>query len=90
MLGLASFALQCVFVTFARGVSDIFFSLLFSCLANLVYPAVSSLVSRYHLPPPTPTALGRSSSSSSPVPVPLSRVLAGACLLLSWARLWGR
>jgi hypothetical protein len=27
-------------------VSDIFFALLFSTLANLVYPAVSSLVSR--------------------------------------------
>lgn len=44
--GLAAFALQCVFVTFARHVSDIFFALLFSTLANLVYPAVSSLVSR--------------------------------------------
>jgi hypothetical protein len=35
-----------VFITFARGVPDIFFSLIFSCLANLVYPALSSLVSR--------------------------------------------
>lgn len=44
--GLAAFALQCTFFAFARHIQDVLFALLFSTLANLVYPSVSSLVSR--------------------------------------------
>lgn len=44
--GLAAFALQCTFFSFARHIHDVLFALLFSTLANLVYPSVSSLVSR--------------------------------------------
>jgi len=45
-LGLLSFALQCVVVAFSTTPSMIFFSMFFSMLANLVYPSISSLVSK--------------------------------------------
>lgn len=45
-LGLASFAVQCVLVAFSTSSDMIFISILFSMIANLVYPSVSSLVSK--------------------------------------------
>lgn len=57
-IGLAAFALQCAFFSFARHIHDVLFSLLFSTLANLVYPAVSSLVSRSVPPSKQGEALG--------------------------------
>ncbi len=57
-IGLAAFALQCTFFSFARHIQDILFSLLFSTLANLVYPSISSLVSRSVPPSKQGEALG--------------------------------
>lgn len=57
-IGLAAFALQCAFFSFARHIQDVLFSLLFSTLANLVYPSVSSLVSRSVPPSKQGEALG--------------------------------
>lgn len=45
-LGLASFAIQCIFVAFSSSSQWIFASILFSMFANLVYPSISSLVSK--------------------------------------------
>ena len=45
-LGLLSFAAQCVLVAFSSSPMMIFVSVLFSMLANLVYPSISSLVSK--------------------------------------------
>ena len=45
-IGLAAFFLQCINIAIASSVPDIFFSLIFSFFANLVYPSISSLVSR--------------------------------------------
>ena len=45
-LGLFSFACQCAVVAFSTEPTMIFVSVLFSMFANLVYPSVSSLVSK--------------------------------------------
>ena len=45
-LGLLAFSMQCAILAFADSPFDIFFSILFSMLANLVYPSISSLVSK--------------------------------------------
>jgi len=45
-LGLAAFAVQCIVVAFSRNSNAIFVSVLFSMFANLVYPSISSLVSK--------------------------------------------
>ena len=45
-LGLLAFAVQCVVVTFSSSATWIFVSVLFSMIANLVYPSISSLVSK--------------------------------------------
>jgi MFS transporter, DHA1 family, tetracycline resistance protein len=45
-LGLLAFAFQCITVAFASSPLWIFMSVLFSMLANLVYPSISSLVSK--------------------------------------------
>ena len=45
-LGLLAFACQCVIVAFSTSPFWIFVSVLFSMLANLVYPSLSSLVSK--------------------------------------------
>ncbi len=45
-LGLLSFAAQCVTVAFSFSPTWIYISVLFSMLANLVYPSISSLVSK--------------------------------------------
>lgn len=51
-LGLLSFALQCIAIALARTPDLIWASIALSLLSNLVYPAVSSLVSR-NVPPAT-------------------------------------
>jgi MFS transporter, DHA1 family, tetracycline resistance protein len=45
-LGLMAFSLQCVVVAFSTTPTMIFVSMLFSMVANLVYPSISSLVSK--------------------------------------------
>ncbi|KAJ1446376.1 major facilitator superfamily domain-containing protein [Pelagophyceae sp. CCMP2097] len=45
-IGLIAFALQCVAIALATSPREIFASIALSLLSNLVYPAVSSLVSR--------------------------------------------
>ena len=45
-LGLACFAIQCTLVALSKDANMIFISILFSMIANLVYPSVSSLVSK--------------------------------------------
>ena len=45
-LGLFAFAVQCIVVAFSRNSRAIFVSVLFSMFANLVYPSISSLVSK--------------------------------------------
>lgn len=45
-LGLVAFSLQCIVVAFSQTPAMIFVSVLFSMLANLVYPSISSLVSK--------------------------------------------
>lgn len=45
-LGLAAFAMQCIVIALSSNVEMIFLSIGFSMLANLVYPSVSSLVSK--------------------------------------------
>lgn len=45
-LGLVAFSIQCVIVAFSTSTVWIFVSILFSMLANLVYPSISSLVSK--------------------------------------------
>jgi DHA1 family tetracycline resistance protein-like MFS transporter len=45
-LGLLAFAVQGLIITFSRTSEGIFFSVWFSLLSNLVYPSVSSLVSK--------------------------------------------
>ena len=45
-LGLLAFSMQCIIVTFSSSTTWIFVSVLFSMLANLVYPSISSLVSK--------------------------------------------
>jgi len=45
-LGLAAFGIQCIVVAFSRTSTAIFVSVLFSMFANLVYPSISSLVSK--------------------------------------------
>ena len=45
-LGLFAFAIQCVVLAFSSRVEHIFVSVVFSMLANLVYPSMSSLVSK--------------------------------------------
>lgn len=45
-LGLLAFSLQCVVIAFARNLTELYFSILFSMFSNLVYPSISSLLSR--------------------------------------------
>lgn len=45
-LGLIAFAMQCIVVAFSTSSEWIFVSVLFSMFANLVYPSISSLVSK--------------------------------------------
>jgi MFS family permease len=45
-LGLLSFSVQCILVAFSTSPLMIFISVLFSMVANLVYPSISSLVSK--------------------------------------------
>jgi len=45
-IGLFAFAIQCVIIAFSSSIEHIFISVLFSMLANLVYPSMSSLVSK--------------------------------------------
>jgi len=45
-LGLVAFAFQCIIVAFSTSPVWIFVSVLFSMFANLVYPSISSLVSK--------------------------------------------
>mmetsp|Transcript_27316 Transcript_27316/g.51004 ORF Transcript_27316/g.51004 Transcript_27316/m.51004 type:complete len:452 (+) Transcript_27316:154-1509(+) len=45
-LGLLCFSIQCVVIAFSSSPTGIFFSVLFSMLSNLVYPSISSLVSK--------------------------------------------
>jgi MFS transporter, DHA1 family, tetracycline resistance protein len=45
-LGLLAFSVQCICVAFSTTSTMIFVSVLFSMLANLVYPSISSLVSK--------------------------------------------
>lgn len=45
-LGLVSFAIQCAVVAFSSSSEWIFVSVVFSMISNLVYPSISSLVSR--------------------------------------------
>lgn len=45
-VGLLAFTLQCVTISLSTSPFWIFVSILFSMLANLVYPSISSLVSR--------------------------------------------
>eukprot|EP01035_Chromulina_nebulosa_P019458 gene19458-25340_t len=45
-LGLASFAIQCVLVAFSNSKTLIFGSIFFSMISHLVYPSLSSLVSK--------------------------------------------
>jgi MFS transporter, DHA1 family, tetracycline resistance protein len=45
-LGLVAFAIQCLIVACTQSAEWIYISVLFSLLSNLVYPAMSSLVSR--------------------------------------------
>eukprot|EP00605_Chrysophyceae_sp_TOSAG23-4_P002765 GSChrysophyteH1.ASY1.ANO1.3049.1 assembled CDS len=45
-LGLLSFSFQCIVVAFSTTPTMIFVSMLFSMVANLVYPSMSSLVSK--------------------------------------------
>lgn len=45
-LGLASFAIQTVLLAFSNSPTLIFVSILFSMISNLVYPSISSLVSK--------------------------------------------
>ena len=45
-LGLVAFAIQCIVVAFSTSSEWIFVSVLFSMFANLVYPSISSLVSK--------------------------------------------
>lgn len=45
-LGLVAFTLQCITISLSTSPFWIFVSVLFSMLANLVYPSISSLVSR--------------------------------------------
>ena len=45
-LGLLAFSIQCVVLAFSSSSTDIFFAIIFSMLANLVYPSVSSLLSK--------------------------------------------
>lgn len=45
-LGLLCYALQCTVIAFSSSPTGIFFSVLFSMLSNLVYPSISSLVSK--------------------------------------------
>ncbi len=45
-IGLASFAIQCCIVAGSTSSFGIFLSILFSMLSNLVYPSISSLVSK--------------------------------------------
>ncbi len=45
-LGLLAFACQCFVIAFSTDLTWIFVSILFSMISNLVYPSVSSLVSR--------------------------------------------
>ena len=57
-IGLAAFFLQCINIAIASSVADIFFSLIFSFFANLVYPSISSLVSRSVTPARQGEAIG--------------------------------
>ncbi len=45
-VGLVAFSVQCIVVAISSSPKWIFISVLFSMLANLVYPSVSSLVSK--------------------------------------------
>lgn len=45
-LGLLAFAAQCLIIAFSSSAEWIFVSVIFSLLSNLVYPSVSSLVSK--------------------------------------------
>jgi DHA1 family tetracycline resistance protein-like MFS transporter len=45
-VGLVAFGMQCIVVAISTSPQWIFISVLFSMLANLVYPSVSSLVSK--------------------------------------------
>ena len=45
-LGLLAFAAQCVILAFSTSIQWVFASILFSMLSNLVYPAISALLSR--------------------------------------------
>ena len=45
-LGLFCFATQCIVIAFSTSPTGIFFSVVFSMISNLVYPSISSLVSK--------------------------------------------
>ena len=46
MLGLVAFAIQCVVIAASNSAEWIYISILFSMISNLVYPSISSLVSK--------------------------------------------
>lgn len=45
-LGLLAFCVQCMIIAFARSMEELYASIVFSMFSNLVYPSISSLVSR--------------------------------------------
>lgn len=45
-LGLLAFAIQCVLIAFSTSVEWVVLSIVFSMFSNLVYPSVSSIVSK--------------------------------------------
>jgi hypothetical protein len=57
-IGLAAFALQCIVLGFANRPSHLFLCVLFSMVANLVYPSLTSLVSSAVAPEMVGEALG--------------------------------
>ncbi len=57
-VGLAAFAMQCIVLGFATEGWQLFFCVLLSCIANLVYPSLTSLVSSAVAPEMVGEALG--------------------------------
>jgi len=57
-LGLFAFSVQCVIIAFADSIGQLYFSILFSMFSNIVYPSISSLITKLVEPEDQGAALG--------------------------------
>lgn len=57
-LGLFAFSMQCIIIAFADNIEQLYFSIVFSMFSNIVYPSISSLITKLVEPEDQGAALG--------------------------------